>query len=131
MRRIVLSVLGALAVVAAQAQQVPGAAANDAGAAATQFNPNRTPVNAIPDAAQALGGVGGAPPPAAASAPARGWRVAPALKVTATATNNVGLQQGDRQADVVTTVTPQLQLLGTGPDYRLNANVAAAVTLVR
>ena len=127
MRRIVLSVLGALAVVAAQAQQVPGAAANDAGAAATQFNPNRTPVNAIPDAAQALGGVGGAPPPAAASAPARGWRVAPALKVTATATNNVGLQQGDRQADVVTTVTPQLQLLGTGPDYRLNANVAADV----
>ncbi|MFM2052475.1 MAG: hypothetical protein RL456_512 [Pseudomonadota bacterium] len=64
--------------------------------------------------------------PTAASAPSRGWRVAPAVKAVATTSNNVGLRaSGDTTTDTVLTVTPQLQVLGNGPDYRLTGTVAA------
>lgn len=58
------------------------------------------------------------------TAHAQSWRIAPALKATATTTSNVGLQASGTM-DTVVTVTPQVQLLGTGPDYRLTGTLAA------
>ena len=58
------------------------------------------------------------------TAQAQSWRIAPALKATATTTSNVGLQASGTM-DTVVTVTPQVQLLGTGPDYRLTGTLAA------
>lgn len=59
-------------------------------------------------------------------ADAQAWRIAPALKATATTSSNVGLQgSGSATMDTVLTITPQVQLLGTGPDYRLTGTVAA------
>ena len=107
-----------------QAQPVDAAAAAAAGGAGAVPASRATQIT-TPDPLQGLAGPGAAPMPAAASAPARGWRVAPAVKAVVNATNNVGLQSSDRAYGIVTTVTPQLQLLGTGPDYRLNGNVAA------
>lgn len=81
--------------------------------------------NIVPDPIQALGGRPAVPVPAA-SAPARGWRVAPAVKATATTTSNVAMQSGGSStADTVVAVTPQLQVFGTTADYRLNGSVAA------
>ena len=81
--------------------------------------------NIVPDPVQALGGRPAVPVPAA-SAPARGWRVAPAVKATATTTSNVAMQSGGNStADTVLAVTPQLQVFGTTADYRLNGSVAA------
>jgi uncharacterized protein (PEP-CTERM system associated) len=61
-----------------------------------------------------------------ASVQAQAWRIAPALKATATATSNVGLQSSSNTSmDTVVTVTPQVQLQGTGPDYRLTGTLAA------
>lgn len=60
------------------------------------------------------------------AAQAQAWRVAPGIKATATTTSNVGMQgSGNETMDTVLTITPQVQLLGTGPDYRLTGTVAA------
>lgn len=60
------------------------------------------------------------------SAQAQAWRVVPAVKATATMSSNVGMQAADAASmDTVLTVTPQVQLLGTGPDYRLTGTLAA------
>jgi uncharacterized protein (PEP-CTERM system associated) len=60
------------------------------------------------------------------SAQAQAWRVVPALKATVTTSSNVGMQAADAAVmDTVLTVTPQVQLLGTGPDYRLTGTLAA------
>ena len=58
------------------------------------------------------------------AAQAQSWRIAPAVKATATTTSNVGLQASGTM-DTVVTITPQVQLLGTGPDYRLTGTLAA------
>ena len=58
------------------------------------------------------------------TAQAQSWRIAPAIKATATTTSNVGLQASGTM-DTVVTITPQVQLLGTGPDYRLTGTLAA------
>ncbi|MEX8493958.1 TIGR03016 family PEP-CTERM system-associated outer membrane protein [Sphaerotilus sp.] len=60
------------------------------------------------------------------SVQAQAWHVVPAVKATATASSNVGLQaSGAATMDTVLTVTPQVQLLGTSPDYRLTGTLAA------
>ena len=60
------------------------------------------------------------------AAQAQSWRIAPAVKATATTSSNVGLQgSGSETMDTVVTITPQVQLLGTGPDYRLTGTLAA------
>jgi uncharacterized protein (PEP-CTERM system associated) len=57
---------------------------------------------------------------------AQSWRVSPAVKATAITSSNVGMQAaGNTTMDTVLTITPQVQLLGTGPDYRLTGTVAA------
>lgn len=60
------------------------------------------------------------------SAQAQAWRIVPAIKATATASSNAGMQAADAATmDTVLTVTPQVQLLGTGPDYKLTGTLAA------
>lgn len=57
---------------------------------------------------------------------AQSWRIVPAVKATATTSSNVGMQgSGSETMDTVLTITPQVQLLGSGPDYRLTGTVAA------
>jgi uncharacterized protein (PEP-CTERM system associated) len=59
-------------------------------------------------------------------AQAQSWRIVPALKATATASSNAGMQAADAATmDTVITVTPQVQLLGSSADYRLTGTVAA------
>jgi len=100
-----------------RAQSIEAAAAAAVASRAAQVT--------TPDSAQGLNGPGEAPLPTAATTPTRGWRLAPALKLMANATNNVGLVSTDPSSDIVTTVTPQLQLLGIGPDYKLTGTLAA------
>jgi uncharacterized protein (PEP-CTERM system associated) len=60
------------------------------------------------------------------AAQAQNLRIVPAVKATATLSNNVGMQAtGNTTTDTVVTVTPQAQLLANGPDYRLTGTVAA------
>jgi len=57
---------------------------------------------------------------------AQSWRIVPAVKATATTSSNVGMQgSGNETMDTVLTITPQVQLLGSGPDYKLTGTVAA------
>jgi uncharacterized protein (PEP-CTERM system associated) len=58
------------------------------------------------------------------TAQAEAWRIAPAVKATATTSSNAGMQAAGTM-DTVVTITPQMQLLGTGPDYRLTGTLAA------
>lgn len=57
---------------------------------------------------------------------AQSWRVTPDIKATMLGSTNIGMQNsGDATVGAVLTVTPRLQLQGTGPDYKLTGDVSA------
>ena len=57
---------------------------------------------------------------------AQSWHVKPDIKATVLGSSNIGMQSSaDATAGAVLTVTPRLQLQGTGPDYKLTGDVSA------
>lgn len=56
---------------------------------------------------------------------AQAWRFEPAVKVTAVATDNVGLSSTQEQSDVVVVTTPSLRVQGRGPRYEVTGALAA------
>ena len=48
---------------------------------------------------------------------AQNWRVEPAIRASAVATNNVNLTANDAQRDVILVASPMVRVTGRGPRY--------------
>lgn len=61
----------------------------------------------------------------ASTAQAQNWRVEPAIRASAVATNNVNLTANDAQQDVILVASPMVRVTGRGPRYEVTGSLAA------